>query len=182
MPAGPAACETAVPTAPPIAPEFSHLVAQPTRKTNDKAEPVPANIHRPLGLPPKQEATEVDREQAPPVPTDSPVATPPLTGPALAQAREIIRQQLDAFRDRGARISMAATLDKVQDRGRPWQEEVIRYLSETFADPLPAVQFDQIDIPIAGQPSVVGLGQRIGEQLAYLGTLKDTLARYELKP
>jgi hypothetical protein len=63
-----------------------------------------------------------------------------LTGPALAQAREIIRQQLDAFRNRGAPISMAP-MDKVQDRGRPWQEEVIRYLSETFANPMPAAQF-----------------------------------------
>ncbi len=171
----------AAPMAPPLAPEFSHLVAQPTRKTDETAGPVPADIQRPLGLPPKQEAPKVDREQVPAVPTDSPVATPPLTGPALAQARELIRQQLDAFRESGGKISMAA-MAKVQDRGRPWQEEVIRYLSETFVDPLPAVQFDQIDTPITGQPPVVGLGQRIGEQVAYLGTLKDTLGRYELKP
>lgn len=114
--------------------------------------------------------------------TDSPVAAPPLTGPALAQTREMIRQQLDTFRNRGATISMAPTRDKVQDRGRPWQEEVIRYLSETFADPQPAALFDQIDTPITGQPPAIALGQRIGEQVAYLGTLKDTLARYELKP
>lgn len=168
--------------APPLAPEFSHLVAQPTRETTKTEGPVPADIPRPLGLPLIQEAPKVDRDRARAAPTDSPVATPPLTGPALAQAREIIRQQLDAFRESGGKISMAATLAKVQDRGSPWQEEVIRYLSETFVDPLPAVQFDQIDTPIADQPLVVGLGQRIGEQVAYLGTLKDTLARYELKP